>query len=107
RIPVRMPCTMRKRSRTSRQIIYPGANRDGNLKSEDILQQLVEDVMPPFELLYPYGKAIFVFDQSGDRNAYKKNALVASKMTLKDKTAAGTSPCRVQTYLSYTTVPNK
>lgn len=84
------PChgTMRIQSWTSRRTICAGANRDGYWKSEDMVKQLVDDAIPLFESLHSNCKAVFVFDQSSNHNAFSKDGLVASRLVLKDKVVA-------------------
>jgi hypothetical protein len=81
------PChgTMRSGVWTSRKLFCAGANREGYWKSEDMLEQLVKDAIPLFELLHPDCQAVFIFDQSSNHNAYAADALRAEKMTLKEK----------------------
>ena len=69
----------------ARTIIIPGKNKDGWWKSEDMVKQLTDKAIPIFEYLHPGCTGLFMFDQSTNHNAYRLDALVASRMTLKPK----------------------
>lgn len=55
---------------------------DGYWKSEHMLEQLVQQAIPIFEVLHPGCVGVFCFDQSTNHNAMAENALVATKMNL-------------------------
>uniref|UniRef100_U9UV46 Uncharacterized protein n=1 Tax=Rhizophagus irregularis (strain DAOM 181602 / DAOM 197198 / MUCL 43194) TaxID=747089 RepID=U9UV46_RHIID len=55
---------------------------DGYWKSEHMLDQLVHQAIPIFELLHPGCIGVFCFDQSTNHNAMAADALIASKMNL-------------------------
>ncbi|GES98821.1 hypothetical protein PHYBLDRAFT_144584 [Rhizophagus clarus] len=51
-------------------------------KSEHMLDQLVHQAIPIFEILHPGCTGVFCFDQSTNHNAMAGDALVATKMNL-------------------------
>ncbi|PKY48738.1 hypothetical protein RhiirA4_464409 [Rhizophagus irregularis] len=55
---------------------------DGYWKSEHMLDQLVHQAIPKFELLHPRCIGVFCFDQSTNHNAMAADALIASKINL-------------------------
>ena len=83
------PChgTMKIRSWMSRKFFKAGSGRDGWWTSADMIKQLKEDAIPLFEALHPDCVGVFLFDQSSNHQAYADDALVASRMTLKEKPA--------------------
>ncbi|SAM08083.1 hypothetical protein [Absidia glauca] len=70
--------------KTSRQLFYPGVNREGYWQRDDMVKQLNE-VIPLFEYLHPGCQGVFVFDQSSNHNALPDDALYAPRMTLRPK----------------------
>jgi hypothetical protein len=64
--------------------IYPGINRDGWWKNQDIVNQVVERAIPIFERIHSGKTALFMFDNSSNHNAYADDALVISRMNMKD-----------------------
>ena len=89
----------------AQMVILPGAHRDGYWRSEDMVKQLKEKAIPIFEALHPncqgnaalqiaiffsclsISTALFVFDQSSNHQAFKRNALIASRMSLNERPA--------------------
>jgi hypothetical protein len=65
-------------------IMHPGANRDGYWSNEDIIRQVVERAIPIFERTHPGKVALFIFDNSSNHNAMAEDALIVSRMNLKD-----------------------
>ncbi|CAB5377082.1 unnamed protein product [Rhizophagus irregularis] len=55
---------------------------DGYWKSEHMLDQLVHQAIPIFEILHPGCVAVFCFDQSTNHNAMAADALIATRMNL-------------------------
>ncbi|PKY31798.1 hypothetical protein RhiirB3_475331 [Rhizophagus irregularis] len=55
---------------------------DGYWKSEHMLDQLVHQAIPIFEILHPGCVGVFCFDQSTNHNAMAADALIATRMNL-------------------------
>jgi len=64
--------------------MYPGTNRDGWWKNEDVVKQVKERAIPIFERTHPGKVALFMFDNSCNHNAFADDALVVSRMNMKD-----------------------
>lgn len=81
------PChgTMKIKAWTSRKLFKAGEGRDGWWTHKDMVKQLEEDVLGLFESLHPNCTAVFLFDNSSNHGAYADDALVAGRMTLKEK----------------------
>ncbi|OAD80134.1 hypothetical protein PHYBLDRAFT_101322, partial [Phycomyces blakesleeanus NRRL 1555(-)] len=69
----------------SRKLFFAGEGRDGYWTSDDMIEQLIKDAIPLFELLHPDSQAVFIFDQSSNHRAFANNALLAKRFTLNDK----------------------
>jgi hypothetical protein len=65
-------------------IMHPGSNRDGWWTNQDLIKQVVDRAIPIFEQTHPGKVALFMFDNSSNHNAYADDALVVSRMNLKD-----------------------
>jgi hypothetical protein len=65
-------------------IMHPGSNRDGWWTNQDLINQVVDRAIPIFERTHPGKIALFMFDNSCNHNAYAEDALVVSRMNLKD-----------------------
>jgi len=72
-------------SERARLIIYPGKNKDGWRKSEDMVAQLQDLAIPIFKALHPNCIGLFLFHQSTNHNAFSPNALLAKRMTPQPK----------------------
>lgn len=81
------PChgTMRIKNWTSRQLFKAGTNREGWWSYTNMVQQLENDAIPLFESLHPGCQAVFLFDNSCNHGAFADEALVASRMPLKEQ----------------------
>jgi len=64
--------------------MYPGTNRDGWWTNKDVVKQVKERAIPIFERTHPGKVAMFMFDNSCNHNAFADDALVVSRMNLKD-----------------------
>ncbi len=69
--------------KNSFQIIEPGKNHDGYWTNDNLVNQL-QVVIPLFEATHPNCDLVFAFDNSQNHHAYAPDALVASRMVLKD-----------------------
>ncbi|KAI9329106.1 hypothetical protein BD770DRAFT_477956 [Pilaira anomala] len=80
------PChgTMRHGDKTSREYFKAGGDREGWWTYKHMVKQL-KDVINLFEILHPGCIAVFLFDNSSNHSAFADDALVASRMTLKDR----------------------
>lgn len=80
------PChgTMKVEGWTSRQFFKAGGGREGWWTYEHMVEQL-EQVIPLFETLHEGCTAVFIFDNSSNHGAYGDDALVASRMPLKEQ----------------------
>ena len=76
---------MRQKGWKSQTLFYVGTNRDGWWSSEDIVKQPFDDAISLSQSLHPDAQALFLFDQSGNHNAYPSGALVASRMVLSER----------------------
>lgn len=65
-------------------IIEPGKNKDGWWTAAHVAEQLEKRAIPIFERTHPECKAIFLFDNSTNHNAFAPDALIAEKMNLND-----------------------
>jgi hypothetical protein len=65
-------------------IIYPGSNRDGWWTNNDIVKQVIERAIPIFERTHPNKIALFMFDNSSNHNAFADDALLVSRINMKD-----------------------
>jgi hypothetical protein len=63
----------------SREIIKPGAARDGYWTSVEMKAQL-QKAIEKFTLLHPGSVGVFLFDQSSNHNAFAADALRATNM---------------------------
>ncbi|PKY46319.1 hypothetical protein RhiirA4_320161 [Rhizophagus irregularis] len=63
-------------------VVLRSIQSDGYWKSEHMLDQLVHQAIPIFEILHPGCTGVFCFDQSTNHNAMAGDALVATKMNL-------------------------
>ncbi|KAJ7089009.1 hypothetical protein C8R44DRAFT_598557, partial [Mycena epipterygia] len=61
------------------RIIYPGANHDPWWDMPQLIAQ-VKDAIKIFNIKYPNGVAVFIFDCSSAHEAYSSDALLAHKM---------------------------
>lgn len=68
----------------STEIIKPGSNAEGYWTNADLVKQCKQKAMPIFKVLHPNCDAIFVFDNSANHHAFSPDALVASRLNLKD-----------------------
>ena len=59
-------------------------NRDGWWTNKDVVKQVKERAIPIFEHTHPGKVAMFMFDNSCNHTAYAEDALVVSRMNLKD-----------------------
>jgi len=66
------------------EIIRPGANSDGYWTNADLVKQTKEKALPLFQVLHPNCDALFMFDNSANHHAFPPDALVASRLNLKD-----------------------
>lgn len=64
-------------------IMYPGANRDGYFTNDHLSQQTAL-MLKIFEILHPDCVALMAYDNSSNHHAMADNALVASRLNLKD-----------------------
>src|SRR6266540_1591138 len=64
--------------------MYPGTNRDGWWKNEDVVKQVKERAIPIFERTHLRKVALFMFDNNCNHNAFADDALVVSRMNMKD-----------------------
>lgn len=64
--------------------MYPGTNRDGWWTSKDVVKQVKERAIPIFERTHPGKVALFMFDNSCNHNAFAEDALIVSRMNIKD-----------------------
>ncbi len=64
--------------------MHPGSNRDGWWTNQDLIKQVADRAIPIFEKTHPGKVALFMFDNSSNHNAYANDALVVSRMNLKD-----------------------
>ena len=64
--------------------MYPDTNRDGWWKNEDVVKQVKERAIPIFERTHPGKVALCMFDNSCNHNAFADDALVVSRMNMKD-----------------------
>lgn len=80
------PChgTMRYGGKTSREFFKAGGDREGWWTYKHMVKQL-KDVIDLFEILHPGCVAVFLFDNSSNHSAFADDALVASRMALKDR----------------------
>ncbi|UZO06126.1 uncharacterized protein OCT59_026457 [Rhizophagus irregularis] len=62
--------------------ILRSVQTDGYWKSEHMLDQLVHQAIPIFEILHPGCVGVFCFDQSTNHNAMAADALIAVRMNL-------------------------
>lgn len=69
--------------RDSTVIINPGVNKDGYFTNEDLADQ-TNRMMRIFDILHPGCTALIAFDNSSNHHAMAKNALIASRLNLKD-----------------------
>ncbi|KAJ7289606.1 hypothetical protein C8J57DRAFT_1213936 [Mycena rebaudengoi] len=63
----------------ARRIIYPGANHDPWWDMPQLIAQ-VKDAIKIFDVKYPDGVAVFIFDCSSAHEAFSSDALLAHKM---------------------------
>ena len=64
--------------------MHPGTNRDGWWTNQDLINQVVDRAILIFERTHPGKIVLFMFDNSCNHNAYAEDALVVSRMNLKD-----------------------
>src|SRR2546421_2224379 len=64
--------------------MHPGSNRDGWWTNQDLINQVVDRAIPIFERTHPGKIVLFMFDNSCNHTAYTEDALVVSRMNLKD-----------------------
>ncbi len=64
-----------------REILEPGANREGYWKSGDMIRQL-QGAIDSFKIMHPQCTAVFIFDQSSNHCAYSDDALRAHNMNM-------------------------
>jgi hypothetical protein len=64
--------------------MYPDTNRDGWWTNQDVIKQVKERAIPIFERTHPGKVALFMFDNSCNHNAFADDALVVSRMNMKD-----------------------
>lgn len=64
-------------------ILHPGINRDGYFTNEDLACQ-TKRMLKIFELMHPGCCALVAYDNSSNHHAMAKDALVASRLNLKD-----------------------
>jgi len=64
--------------------MYPGTNRDGWWTNKDVVKQVKERAIPIFEYTHPGKVALFMFDNSCNHNAFADDALMVSRMNMKD-----------------------
>jgi hypothetical protein len=69
--------------RDSTVIMYPGANRDGYFTNEQLAQQ-TKNMLKIFQILHPDCIALVAYDNSSNHHAMADDALVASRLKLKD-----------------------
>jgi hypothetical protein len=65
-------------------VIHPGSNRDGWWTNDDVIKQVTEKTIPIFERTHPGKVALFMFDNSCNHAAFADDALIVSRMNLKD-----------------------
>lgn len=70
---------------TSRTLFKAGESRDGWWTSKHMVEQLKNDAIPLFDALHPNCTAVFLFDNSSNHGAFASDALMVSRMTLKEK----------------------
>ena len=68
----------------STEIIKPGCNSEGYWTNADLVKQTKEKALPIFMILHPNSDALFMFDNSANHHAFAPDALVASRLNLKD-----------------------
>jgi len=68
----------------ARVIIKPGNNGDGYWTNADLVKQVKEKAIPIFEIMHPGCDALFAFDNSQNHRAMTPDALVASRLNLRD-----------------------
>lgn len=68
----------------STEIIKPGSGGDGYWTNADLVNQTKQKAIPIFRVLHPESDALFVFDNSANHHAFAPDALVASKLNVKD-----------------------
>ena len=68
----------------STEIIRPGCNGDGYWTNEDLVKQTKLKALPIFKILHPHSDALFMFDNSANHHVFAPDALVASRLNLKD-----------------------
>jgi hypothetical protein len=59
-------------------------NRDSWWINQDVIKQVKERAIPIFERTHPGKVALFMFDNSCNHNAFADDALVVSRMNMKD-----------------------
>ena len=81
------PChgTMKSGAWTSRRYFKAGGDREGWWTYKHMVEQLKDDAIELFELIHPNCVGVFLFDNSSNHSAFAEDALVASRMTLKEK----------------------
>lgn len=68
----------------STEIIKPGSGGDGFWTNADLVKQTKAKAIPIFKALHPENDALFVFDNSANHHAFAPDALVASRLNVKD-----------------------
>lgn len=68
----------------AREIIKPGKNADGYWTNSDLVKQVRQKAIPIFQILHPGCEALFAFDNSQNHHAMAPDALVASRLNLRD-----------------------
>lgn len=68
----------------STEIIKPGSNSEGYWTNADLVKQTKEKALPIFKALHPNCDALLMFDNSANHHAFAPDALVASRLNLKD-----------------------
>ena len=64
-------------------IMHPGSNKDGYLTNKDLADQTAR-MLKVFEILHPNSTALVAYDNSSNHHAMAEDALVASRLNLKD-----------------------
>ena len=68
----------------STTIIKPGSGGEGFWTNADLVNQTKIKALPIFQILHPECDALFMFDNSANHHAFAPDALVASRLNLKD-----------------------
>ena len=66
----------------ARCYLKPGKNQEDYWIAEHFLEQIKCKAIPIFETLYPNYVVVFAFDNSSNHAAFRKDALVASRINL-------------------------